>query len=45
MGRLAKHSRQAFSGVQCNSDIILGRKCRFNTWEPAAFGMNKALPY
>jgi DNA polymerase I-like protein with 3'-5' exonuclease and polymerase domains len=24
---------------------ILGRKCRFNTWEPAAFGMNKALPY
>lgn len=24
---------------------ILGRKCRFNSWEPAAFGMNKALPY
>jgi DNA polymerase I-like protein with 3'-5' exonuclease and polymerase domains len=24
---------------------ILGRKCRFNTWEPASFGMNKALPY
>jgi DNA polymerase I-like protein with 3'-5' exonuclease and polymerase domains len=24
---------------------ILGRKCRFNSWEPAAFGMNKAMPY
>lgn len=24
---------------------ILGRKCRFNTWEPASFGMNKAMPY
>ncbi len=24
---------------------ILGRKCRFNLWEPATFAMNKALPY
>jgi DNA polymerase I-like protein with 3'-5' exonuclease and polymerase domains len=24
---------------------ILGRKCRFNMWEPAAFGMNKSMPY
>jgi DNA polymerase-1 len=24
---------------------ILGRKCRFNLWEPVAFEMNKALPY
>jgi DNA polymerase I-like protein with 3'-5' exonuclease and polymerase domains len=24
---------------------ILGRKCRFNSWVPAAFGMNKAMPY
>ena len=24
---------------------ILGRKCRFDLWEPASFGMNKALPY
>tara|TARA_R110000782_G_scaffold7051_4_gene23833 strand:- start:4530 stop:6434 length:1905 start_codon:yes stop_codon:yes gene_type:complete len=22
---------------------ILGRKCRFDSWEPAAFGMNKAM--
>ena len=24
---------------------ILGRKCRFDLWEPDSFGMNKALPY
>ena len=24
---------------------ILGRKCRFDLWEPDTFGMNKALPY
>jgi|TARA_X000001382_G_scaffold86938_2_gene61939 DNA polymerase I-like protein with 3'-5' exonuclease and polymerase domains len=24
---------------------ILGRKCRFDLWEPVAFEMNKALPY
>ena len=24
---------------------ILGRKCRFDMWEPDTFGMNKALPY
>jgi DNA polymerase I-like protein with 3'-5' exonuclease and polymerase domains len=24
---------------------ILGRKCRFDTWEPDTFAMNKALPY
>jgi DNA polymerase I-like protein with 3'-5' exonuclease and polymerase domains len=24
---------------------ILGRKCRFDMWEPAAFGMNKAMKY
>lgn len=24
---------------------LLGRKCRFNLWEPDSFGMNKALPY
>lgn len=24
---------------------IRGRKCRFNLWEPASFGMNKAMPY
>ena len=24
---------------------ILGRKCRFNLWEPDSFAMNKALPY
>ena len=24
---------------------ILGRKCRFDLWEPATFAMNKALPY
>ena len=24
---------------------ILGRKCRFEMWEPDTFGMNKALPY
>jgi DNA polymerase I-like protein with 3'-5' exonuclease and polymerase domains len=24
---------------------ILGRKCRFDTWEPATFGMNKAMKY
>jgi DNA polymerase I-like protein with 3'-5' exonuclease and polymerase domains len=24
---------------------ILGRKCRFDMWEPAAFGMNKSMPY
>ena len=24
---------------------ILGRKCRFDLWEPATFEMNKALPY
>ncbi len=24
---------------------ILGRKCRFEMWEPAAFGMNKSMPY
>jgi DNA polymerase I-like protein with 3'-5' exonuclease and polymerase domains len=24
---------------------ILGRKCRFNLWEPATFGMNKAMKY
>jgi len=24
---------------------ILGRKCRFDLWEPIAFEMNKALPY
>ena len=24
---------------------ILGRKCRFELWEPDAFAMNKALPY
>ena len=24
---------------------ILGRKCRFDKWEPATFGMNKSLPY
>jgi|TARA_R110000823_G_scaffold246239_1_gene370281 DNA polymerase I-like protein with 3'-5' exonuclease and polymerase domains len=24
---------------------ILGRKCRFNLWEPTTFAMHKALPY
>jgi DNA polymerase I-like protein with 3'-5' exonuclease and polymerase domains len=24
---------------------ILGRKCRFDLWEPDTFAMNKALPY
>jgi DNA polymerase I-like protein with 3'-5' exonuclease and polymerase domains len=24
---------------------IRGRKCRFDTWEPATFGMNKAMKY
>jgi DNA polymerase I-like protein with 3'-5' exonuclease and polymerase domains len=24
---------------------ILGRKCRFDMWEPASFGMNKAMKY
>jgi DNA polymerase I-like protein with 3'-5' exonuclease and polymerase domains len=24
---------------------LLGRKCRFDTWEPDTFAMNKALPY
>ena len=24
---------------------ILGRKCRFNLWEPDSFALNKALPY
>jgi DNA polymerase I-like protein with 3'-5' exonuclease and polymerase domains len=24
---------------------ILGRKCRFEMWEPVAFGMNKSMPY
>ena len=24
---------------------ILGRKCRFDRWEPDTFAMNKALPY
>jgi DNA polymerase I-like protein with 3'-5' exonuclease and polymerase domains len=24
---------------------LRGRKCRFNLWEPAAFGTNKAMPY
>lgn len=24
---------------------LMGRKCRFNLWEPDTFGMNKALPY
>jgi len=24
---------------------ILGRKCRFDLWEPSTFGMSKALPY
>ena len=24
---------------------LLGRKCRFDLWEPDTFGMNKALPY
>ena len=24
---------------------ILGRKCRFDLWEPVSFDMNKALPY
>ena len=24
---------------------ILGRKCRFDLWEPDSFGMSKALPY
>lgn len=24
---------------------LLGRKCRFPLWEPAAWGINKALPY
>jgi hypothetical protein len=24
---------------------ILGRKCRFDKWEPDTFAMNKALPY
>ncbi len=24
---------------------ILGRRCRFDLWEPDTFGMNKALPY
>ena len=24
---------------------VLGRRCRFNLWEPNEFGINKALPY
>ena len=24
---------------------LMGRKCRFNTWEPDAYGMHKALPF
>ena len=24
---------------------LLGRKCRFDLWEPDTFAMNKALPY
>ena len=24
---------------------LLGRKCRFDTWEPTSFAMHKALPY
>ena len=35
------NSRQSSGSIRS----ILGRKCRFDLWEPDTFAMNKALPY
>ena len=43
MNGVMQHLNGKKSGGAVSS--ILGRKCRFNLWEPATFGMSKALPY
>ena len=41
-GVMNKLNNRTSSGSICS---ILGRKCRFDLWEPDTFAMNKALPY
>jgi len=43
MNGVMQHLNSARSGGAISS--ILGRKCRFDLWEPTTFGMSKALPY
>ena len=43
MNGVMQHLNSKRSGGAISS--ILGRKCRFNLWEPTTFGMSKALPY
>jgi len=43
MNGVMQHLNSKRSGGTISS--ILGRKCRFNLWEPTTFGMSKALPY
>jgi len=43
MNGVMKHLNSNRSGGTISS--ILGRKCRFDLWEPTTFGMSKALPY
>jgi len=43
MNGVMQHLNSNRSGGTISS--ILGRKCRFDLWEPTTFGMSKALPY
>ena len=43
MNGVMQHLNSKRSGGAISS--ILGRKCRFDLWEPTTFGMSKALPY
>ena len=43
MNGVMQHLNSEKSGGAISS--ILGRKCRFDLWEPATFGMSKALTY
>ena len=43
MNGVMQHLNSKRSGGTISS--IMGRKCRFDLWEPTTFGMSKALPY
>lgn len=43
MSGVANRLNEKSSGGALRS--LAGRKCRFDRWEPAAFGMHKALPF